>query len=129
MLFRSGGDVQCVGSLGDQPWRVAIADPRAAFGIVAMVDASDRAVATSGTSQRGDHIWLGPGREPAPRADDPASFTVVGPDISLADAYATVGFAMGEAGRAWVARHDGYHSIVVRADGTVVSDVALVSAV
>ena len=34
-LVGVGGDVQCAGVLGDQPWRVAIADPRAAFGIAA----------------------------------------------------------------------------------------------
>ena len=52
---------------------------------------------------------------------------MTGPDIAEADAYATIGFAMGEDGIAWVARHDGYRSLAVRADGSVLSDAALVS--
>ena len=52
----------------------------------------------------------------------------MGPDIAEADAYATVGFAMGEGGMAWVSAHHGYRSLIVRTDGTVRSDVALVSA-
>ena len=98
---------------------------RASHGVLALVDATDSAVATSGTAERGEHIWL-PG--PRPVGSGLRSFTVVGPDIAEADAYATVGFAMGEDGMAWVSAHDGYRSLIVRTDGTVRSDVALVSA-
>ena len=120
-----GGDAYCSGRASrDRPWRVAIQDPRRSHGVLALLEASDGAVASSGTAERGDHIWLGRG----PVAAGLASFTVSGPDISLADAFATIGFAMGEAGMAWVARHAGYRSLVVRADGTVVGDAALVSA-
>lgn len=118
-----GGDAYCAGSESDLPWRVAIQDPRRRFAVLALVDACNQAVATSGTAERGDHIWN------RAAAGDLASFTVVGPEIAEADAYATVGFAMGEAGMAWVARHEGYRSIVVRRDGSVLTDAALVSAV
>lgn len=121
-----GGDVQCAGrAAADRPWRVAIQNPRRSHGVLALVDATDAAVATSGTAERGNHIW-GPA---APlSASTLASFTVVGPDIAEADAYATIGFAMGEAGAEWVAAHDGYRSLAVRTDGSVVFDAALVSA-
>jgi thiamine biosynthesis lipoprotein len=124
-----GGDAFAAGAASDErPWTIAVQDPRRSHGILAMVDATDLAVATSGTAERGDHIWVG---------DDPTvvaanmgilSFTVIGPDVAEADAYATIGFAMGEAGMAWVAGHEGYRSIVVRPDGSAVSDAALVSA-
>jgi thiamine biosynthesis lipoprotein ApbE len=53
---------------------------------------------------------------------------VIGPSIAQADAFATAAFAMGEDGMAWVGRHEGYRSVVVRADRSVQSDAALVSA-
>ena len=56
-----------------------------------------------------------------------ASFTVVSPDIAEADAYATIGFALGEAGIDWVANREGYRSLAIRPDGTLVGDAALVS--
>jgi thiamine biosynthesis lipoprotein len=120
-----GGDTFCAGRAADErPWRVAVADPQRRRAVAAIVDATDLAVATSGTVERGRHIWnVGPAEE-----QELLSFTVIGPDIAEADAYATIGFAMGEAGMAWVAEHDGYRSLAIRADGTVVSDAALVSA-
>lgn len=121
-----GGDVHCGGRAAERrPWRVAIQDPRASHGVIALVEATDSAVATSGTAERGDHIWS-VGTHPA--GSGLRSFTVVGPCIAEADAYATVGFALGEAGMEWVRSHDGYRSLVVRTDGTVRSDAALVSA-
>jgi FAD:protein FMN transferase len=118
-----GGDVHCSGRAAeDRPWRVAVQDPARSHAVLALVDATDLAVATSGTAQRGDHIW-------GPVPSGPlAAFTVIGPDIAEADAYATIGFAMGEAGMEWVKARDGYRSVVVRSDGTVASDAALVSA-
>lgn len=120
-----GGDAMCIGRADDdRPWRIAVQDPRRSHAIVAMVEASDRAVATSGVAERGDHIWT------ADTGHDSGllSFTVIGPDIAAADAYATVGFAMGEAGMAWVREREGYRSLLVRTDGSMLSDAALVSA-
>jgi FAD:protein FMN transferase len=120
-----GGDVQCSGRAGvDRPWRVAIQDPRRSHAVLALVEATDLAVATSGTAERGDHIW-GPAAGPSSGL---ASFTVVGPDIAEADAYATIGFAMGEQGAEWVRSREGYRSLLVRTDGSVRTDAALVSA-
>ena len=58
-----------------------------------------------------------------PRTGKPAaglrSVTVVGPDLSVADAYATAALAMGERGLAWLAKRvaDGYESAAVTDDG------------
>lgn len=119
-----GGDAAFAGRpASDRPWQVAVQDPLRRFAVAAVIPVVDGAVATSGTSERGQHIWgpSGTGQHAV------ASFTVTGPDIAEADAFATVGFAMGEDGIAWVARHLGYRSLVVRADGSVVADAALVS--
>jgi thiamine biosynthesis lipoprotein len=121
-----GGDAVFAGRPDDgRPWQVAVQDPARLFGVVAVIPVVDGAVATSGTAERGDHIWRG-AEQQQPGAL--RSFTVTGPDIAEADAYATVGFAMGEAGMEWVAAHPGYRSLIVRTDGTVRSDAALVSA-
>ena len=120
-----GGDTYCSGRPdASRPWRIAIADPQRSHGVVALVAASDLAVATSGTAERGDHIWNGRG----PARTGLLSFTVIGPDVAEADAYATIGFAMGEAGVAWVAKHAGYRSLAIRSDGSRIADAALVSA-
>jgi thiamine biosynthesis lipoprotein len=124
-LLCVGGDTFCSGSpVSGRPWRVAIADPGRSHGISALVELTDLGVATSGAGERGDHIWSGSGGT----RGELASFTVIGPDIAEADAYATIGFAMGEHGVAWVARHNGYRSLAIRPDGSLVGDAALVSA-
>lgn len=121
-----GGDSYSSGRpSAERPWRVAIVDPVNEARIIGVVDATDMAVATSGPSQRGRHIWRGP--EPAVDSGL-RSFTAIGPDIAAADAYATIGFAMGEAGIEWVAARDDFRSFIVRSDGTVGGDATLVSA-
>lgn len=126
-----GGDVQCSGrASADRPWRVAVQDPARSHAVLAMIDATDVGVATSGRAERGDHIWS-VSWDNVSSVDEsaPASFTVVGPSIEFADAYATIGFAMGERGLDWVAQHEGYRSVLVRGDGTITADAALVSPV
>lgn len=119
-----GGDTYCSGHAdADRPWRVGVVDPMRSKAVAAIVELTDLAIATSGTAERGDHIWNGRG----PARSDLASFTVVGPDIAEADAFATIGFAMGESGVAWVAAHEGYRSLAIRPDGSAIGDAALVS--
>jgi thiamine biosynthesis lipoprotein len=68
-----------------------------------------------------------------PRTGQPArglrSVTVVGPDLALADAYATAALAMGEAGLSWLAARTGYESAVVTDDGRAFSSTGLPAAV
>jgi thiamine biosynthesis lipoprotein len=111
-----GGDIR----LGhapepDRPWRVGIADPRCPGALVAVLTGRDMAVATSGTAERGAHI-LDP-RTSRPAAGGLASMTVVGPSLTLADAYATAAFVMGEGARAWVEDLPGYEAFAVGTDG------------
>lgn len=121
-IINVGGDAQAAGNASlERSWRVAIANPFDAHSIVEMVELHDQAIATSGISERGAHIWNTVEHELI-------SLTVIGPDIALADAYATAGFAMGVEGIAWVSAHEGYRCVAIRADGLMLSNAALVSA-
>lgn len=112
-----GGDLLVHGSPApDRPWHVALADPRRPGEVIAAVDIASGAVATSGTSERGEHIWDGRGgRAPG----TVLAVTVVGPSLAWADAFATTAFALGAEGPAWVAGFDGYAAITVDRDGNV----------
>lgn len=115
-----GGDVRCAGARGDgQPWRVGIADPLRPGVLALVLTGRDFAVATSGNAERGPHV-IDPhtGR----RATGLASITVVGPDLGLADAYATAAFAMGPDGCDWVAARcadDGYQALAILPNGSM----------
>jgi thiamine biosynthesis lipoprotein len=132
-LVNGGGDVQCVGGrpvpsppgapgagtqAGDgtqAPWRVGIADPHRPGRLALVVEATDCAIATSGTVERGAHII-------DPLAGCPAaglaSLTVVGPSLALADACATAAFAMGpDRARDWAESLHGYEAYAITEAG------------
>ncbi len=100
-----GGDAVVRGRPApDRPWRVGIQHPFIRDRIAAVVAGTDFAVATSGTYERGEHILDARG---GALPIGLASMTVVGPELGLADAYATAAFAMGRAGLGWVERLPG----------------------
>lgn len=106
--INAGGDVLVRGEPAPgEAWRVGIQHPLRADAIAHVVELHDGAVATSGAYERGEHI-SNPLTAAAPR--DWLSMTVVGPSLTMADAYATAAFAMGSAGLAWVERHPGYRA-------------------
>ncbi|CAB4704779.1 MAG: FAD:protein FMN transferase [Actinobacteria bacterium] len=118
-----GGDIVVSGepSPGER-WRIGIADPFRPGSVLASLDIADGAVATSGTAERGSHLWNARGGVP------PATFvsvTVMGPSLAWADAFATTVFVMGEPGIEWLAGFDGYHAAAVRADGSILASAAL----
>lgn len=111
-LINVGGDVYASGvATPNVSWNIAISDPLSPGRVCAGVRLRDAGVATSGTSERGDHIW---NRRTTP--SDVLSFTVIGESITKADAYATIGFAMGLDGLAWVGDR-GYHAFAVLRSG------------
>lgn len=115
-LVNGGGDVQCAGERAPgQPWRVGIADPFHQGGLALVVAAADCAVATSGTAERGAHILDPHTGRPATGL---ASLTIIGPSLSLADAYATAAVAMGPAlARDWTQTLDGYEAFAITSTG------------
>ena len=115
--INAGGDVVCRGEREPgRAWRIGIRHPVEAGAVAGVVHAHDLAVATSGAYERGDHIVDARTGIPSHAL---LSLTVAGPSLTLADAYATGGFAMGDAGIEWVAERPGYSPFAVTASGRV----------
>ena len=97
----AGGDIQTCGAQSSGAlWTVGVIDPHDASRVRCTVDIPvDFAIATSGTSARGMHIWDG---NTNALVSPVASFTVIGAQLMWADALATTGFVMGEPGVKWV---------------------------
>ncbi|WP_225437214.1 FAD:protein FMN transferase [Arthrobacter sedimenti] len=84
-----GGDILCSGLQSPGvPWTIGIADPADRTALVATVAATPtrRAIATSGTSERGQHIWARTRGETETPLDQ---VTVAAADILTADVLAT----------------------------------------
>ena len=108
----AGGDVLCSGGRAPgQPWRVGVRHPEAADATAAVLQIGDGAVASSGRYERGEHLWGRTASDPAP-----ASVTVVGPRLGLADALATAAFVTPGPVPSWWQRFPGYDLLVVTAD-------------
>jgi len=113
--INAGGDVRVRGRPAPgEEWRTGIRHPWEAQEVCWVLAGTDLAIATSGTYERGFHV-IDPYRGEA--AKELRSVTVTGPDLGLADAYATAALAMGLPGVDWLAGLDGYESAVVTEDG------------
>jgi thiamine biosynthesis lipoprotein len=111
-FVNAGGDVLTRGRpAGTQGWRVGIQHPWERDRVAAVLSVTDAGVATSGRYERGDHVL-------DPRTGRPAtglaSVTVVGPDLAVADAYATAAVVLGPAeGMRWLATRAGYEGMCI----------------
>jgi len=120
--INAGGDVLARGQPSPQTgWRIGIRNPEDAKTLAAVIEVADLAVATSGSYERGAHIIDARTGAPAPGL---SSLTVVGPTMTWADAYATIGFAMGPAGVKWASSQTGHAAYGVGSDGRVLYDAA-----
>jgi thiamine biosynthesis lipoprotein len=118
-MINAGGDIAVFGEPEPgQQWRIGIRDPLAADRLLTVVTLGghDRAVATSGSYERGLHVL-------DPDAGLPAqtllAATVVGPDLAFVDALATGLLASGGKALARIAGLRGYSALMVEKDGTV----------
>ncbi len=115
----AGGDIVARGEAAPgTPWRVGIRHPDRADRVAAVLAVSDRAVATSGSYERGDHI-----RDPRSGGEAVTalrSVTVVGPALAFTDAYATALFVMGLDGLRWLASHAEYAAYAITNDDRAV---------
>jgi len=111
--LRIGGDIQAHGrqATGDK-WRVGIVDPHDATRIHSYVDIPENwAIATSGVAERGQHIW---GKDSQPTNSQFSSMTVIGPHLMWADAFATIAYALGDAGIDWVEKFPDYTAFTLK---------------
>ena len=129
----AGGDIRVRGGRGSvgtsgsgEPWRIGVSDPHRTGQLLTVVELTDGAVATSGTAERGEHIWDPHTGSPATAL---ASVTIVGPNLTWADGYATAAHALAGAdptgpstAYAWLrelAARTGYQAFVVTQDSAV----------
>jgi len=114
-LIDAGGDLLMRGrpaSGGD--WCVGVRHPAVPGAYCAALRLGEGAVATSGTYERGLHVMDPYSGEPA---EELLSATVVGPELTTADAYATAALAMGARAPSWLGRLEGYEAQVVTPEG------------
>jgi thiamine biosynthesis lipoprotein len=117
--INAGGDVLARGDAEpEKPWRIGVRNPWDARTIACVIKAHDLAIATSGAYERGQHVIVPHTRRPP---EGIASMTVIGPDLTWADTWATAAFAMGVRGVEWVAREvDGYEACAISTDRVLV---------
>ena len=109
-FINAGGDVLTAGCPdATKGWRVGIQHPWERDRVAAVLEVADAGVATSGRYERGDHVLDPVSGRPAVGL---ASVTVVGPDLALADAYATAAVVLGPAeGLRWLSHREGYEGM------------------
>jgi thiamine biosynthesis lipoprotein len=113
-----GGDIVARGEAEPgRAWRVGIRHPDEVDRVAAVLAIRDRAVATSGNYERGDHI-ADPRSGAAPAGL--RSVTVVGPGLAFTDAYATSIFVMGLPGLEWLDAYPEYAALAITDDDRVV---------
>lgn len=114
----AGGDIVARGEPEPgRSWRIGIRHPIEAQKVAAVALLKDMAIATSGAYERGDHI-IDPVTGAAPH--DLLSISVIGRDLTFADAYATAAFVKGRDGPTWVASLAGYEAFAATAEGRAV---------
>ena len=117
--LNAGGDVVTRGEPEPgRAWDVAVRHPDDPQGVLAVLSVGDGAVATSGTYERGAHVWDG---RSGSRELPLVAATVVAADLTVADVLATTVLAMGEDGPAWAVEHGAATVIAVTADGRVLT--------
>jgi thiamine biosynthesis lipoprotein len=117
----AGGDVVVCGRPDprdpESVWRVGIAHPWEPTRVAMVLGLTNFACATSGRYERGDHV-LDPRNGAA--ATGLMAATVIGPDLGIADAYATALMVLGaDDGLRWITAKAGYDAVVVAPDQSV----------
>jgi thiamine biosynthesis lipoprotein len=106
------GDIQTSGTNSDgQAWRIGISNPLRRHELVAVVEPRGQGIATSGTAERGDHIYNP--REPKTAPRELLSITVLAKNIYEADRLATAAFAMGMPGLVFLSSLSGVEALAV----------------
>jgi thiamine biosynthesis lipoprotein len=114
----AGGDIEARGkNENGEVWSVGIRDPWSAdkSRIIKTVFISGCGMATSGTYERGQHIY----NPHVGRAslNDVVSISIIGPNVYEADRFATAAFAMGNEGINFIEQLDGFEGYSVDKKG------------
>lgn len=122
--LNAGGDVWLADGLASETdWRIGISKPVSIAsdeaGVLAVIDLKDtafRALATSGSAERGSHIWnpKAPGKA---AANELLQVSVVAEDLVRADVFATAAFAEGPRAIARLDALPNLEALFVLADG------------
>lgn len=113
-----GSDVEVRGENAEhKPWSVGIRNPFEKDTFAKVVRLSNRGIATSGTAERGHHIW-NPHAPGAPIAGGIVSLTVIGPNVYEADRFATAAFAMGKDGIVFIDQTRGFEGYAITEEKT-----------
>lgn len=113
----AGGDIEVGGrNSAGEAWRVGIRDPFGKKNVVKTVHLQGSGgVATSGSYERGDHVWNPKDRSQPIR--EIVSLTVIGPDVYEADRFATAAFAMGREGIKFIEGRPGLEGYSIDREG------------
>ena len=103
----AGGDAEIVG----RNWKWGIRNPFNVTEIVKVLKLNNCGIATSGTYERGQHIY-----DPVAKKagiTDIISMTVIGPNVFEADKFSTPAFAMGRAGIEFIEKQKDLEGYVI----------------
>ena len=112
----AGGDIEVSGAneKGER-WIIGIRNPFNVSEVVKKVALTDGGIATSGTYERGNHIY---NPKTGKAADsDIVSVSVVGPNVYEADRFATAAFAMGRSGIQFIEQVPGIEGYMIDRQG------------
>lgn len=111
----AGGDIQTLGLCKGYPWKIGLRNPFELDKVIKIVNVSGEGVATSGTYERGSHIYNP--KQKGGLKTDIVCITIVGPDIYEADRFATAAFAMGRSGIEYVEGLSGFEGYQIDKKG------------
>lgn len=112
-FINAGGDVLARRPRTATAWRAGVQHPDDPSSVVAIFEMFGGAIATTGTYERGQHIW-------SLTNPELRSVTVTGPDLAEADGLATAVFATGQLTPEWWGNVDPeYGLLVMSIDGSL----------
>ena len=132
--LNAGGDILIADAASaTRDWRVGLAKPvsiassqAGAFAVLNLKGTEFRAVATSGSAERGNHIWNPKTPDSVP-GGQLVQVTVVARDLVEADVWATAAFAEGLGCLARLDREPNIEALCVLADGQIAATPGLVA--
>lgn len=113
--INAGGDMQLATAVSaDWVWNIGVANPLRAGELMATIELRDGAVATSGTAERGMHLY---NPNTGESVSGTLSATVIAPRLRDADTWATAAAIAGADDLSWIADAPHTSGLIVGPDG------------